>query len=382
MNNSSFMSSSQTCAVSTLTKGNAFDLILVSSRNSHMTSCSEPTFNFGSFGAVSCGSRVVLEVEAVHLDQYITNIVNRKPQESRHYVQFPIDENLKIRLPENHISNVTMREREISPLDQPKHDPKALGLLAALLESGCNRGRYLLLSEADTITAIATVNVHLWSVDDRIAVVDIDGTITKSNVRGVVDTVLTQTYLYCHDGVCELLSTIPNVRVVYLTCRPISLSDKTRDFLSRLRQADHTLPHGALIGFTGSLTQMIFMELIYKSANDFKREALRRHVVEPYKEVGVDVSFTAAFGNTLTDMAAYHATGMDLDSIYLIDKQSSIFCLDGKTCEADALADRHEFYLLARGTKFQGYRDRRLLTHISEKLQVASTSSSACSMQR
>jgi hypothetical protein len=34
---------------------------------------------------------------------------------------------------------------------------------------------------------LAPVNIFLWSSTDRIMVVDVDGTITRSNIRGVVD---------------------------------------------------------------------------------------------------------------------------------------------------------------------------------------------------
>ena len=344
--------------------GNAFDLILVQSSTSGLTACNEPTFSFGS-GGVTTGQRVVLEVESS------TNNSTPNSQalqlHDRRVVRFHLDEGLNFHLPpvDSGAIKITMSERN---QQESRHDQTALQALANILQSGCNSGRYLLLDESDAVVAAAMVNIRLWSDQDRIAVVDIDGTITKSNIRGVFDTVLTQNYIYCHDGVCELLSRLPkDFRVVYLTARPISLSDKTRDFLSSLRQADHGLPEGALIGFTGSLAQMIFMELVYKSANVFKKEALQRHIVSPFNALGSAVRFGAAFGNTLMDMEAYHTAGINLHSMYLIDKKSIIYCLDGKQLRPDVL-DRQEFYLSARGTSFSGYRDHRLLSRILERI--------------
>jgi hypothetical protein len=362
--------SSSICFIPTITAGYAYDLILVRSSKTLMTACGEPTFSFRSFGSLysnfPSAFRVVLEVELNKVHPLA------QQRQGKPIFQFEIDKNLIIRLPEDGATNVTMQERG----DQEEaviYDSSALNALADMLESGCNRCRYLLLNEADIVVACTFVNVHLWNDHDRIAIVDIDGTITKSNMRGVFDTILTQTFSHCHDGVCELLSQLPpGVRVVYLTARPMSLSDKTRNFLSSLRQANHSLPQGALIGFTGSLTQMLFMELIHKSANEFKKEAIQRHVVRPFQTLGVTVTFSAAFGNTLMDMEAYHAAGMDLHSIYLVDKQSRIFCLDGKNLGGTkVVVDRHEFYLLSRGSNFYGYKDQKLLTHISERIKAA-----------
>ncbi|GKY92366.1 hypothetical protein MPSEU_000207500 [Mayamaea pseudoterrestris] len=355
----------------TLASGTAFDLILVRSSTTGQTACSEPTFCFKPFGgtasSLASNFKVLLEVEI--LNETIHPLARYRNR--RRVVEFPLDRNMRIRLPSDHgtTANATMSERGNE--DDEGTDDSALNTLADILKCSCSRGRYTLLNNFGIIIAAACMNIHLWSEQDRIAVVDIDGTITKSNVRGVYDTILTRTYLHCHDGVCELLSTLPDsVRVVYLTARPMSLSDKTRAFLSSVRQANHGLPMGALIGFTGSLMRMMLMELLYKSANEFKLEALQRYVVGPFQALGATVRFSAAFGNTTMDMEAYHAAGMDLHSIYLIDSQSRIFCLDGKDHNTKVVVDRNEFYLLARGSSFHGYRDRRLLSHISERINI------------
>jgi phosphatidate phosphatase PAH1 len=50
---------------------------------------------------------------------------------------------------------------------------------------------------------------------------DIDGTITKSNARGVIDTIFTENYQYCHEGICNLLSNLaeqPNTQIMYVSC--------------------------------------------------------------------------------------------------------------------------------------------------------------------
>jgi phosphatidate phosphatase LPIN len=354
--------------------GNAFDLILVRCSQTGNTTCSEPTFSFASSTwnasntSVPPGFRVVLEIEPSNNNSSYTTPSSQGTRFQS--VQFSVGEDLNIRLPDNHDDhNSTVTKMTIHERDGQRKDTKALNMLADFLQYGRNHGRYLLLDETDEVVAVADVHVNLWSDQDRLAVVDIDGTITKSNVRGVVDTVLTNSYKYCHDGVCGLLSQMEGVRVIYLTCRPMSLANHTRKFLSSVRQTEHALPEGAFIGFAGSMTQMLFMELVYKTAHKFKTAALERHVMRPFHDLGVKAVFCAAFGNTLMDMEAYHDAGMELNRVYLVDKKSRIYCLDrNHQHEHKMTPNRSDYYLLAKGTAFDGYKDQKLLLHLLEKL--------------
>lgn len=141
----------------------------------------------------------------------------------------------------------------------------------------------------DSITA----HIYLWNVRDHVVVIDIDGTVTKSNVRGVISTIVTENYGHVHDGVCAFFSNLANhtefeknadkrddvsstntqsmsiapgdldttptstsknkdnnqiekeeqkeplgkVRVLYLSSRPIRLMYSTRKFVSQLCQS-------------------------------------------------------------------------------------------------------------------------------------------------
>lgn len=119
----------------------------------------------------------------------------------------------------------------------------------------------------------AVACIYLWNVNDQVIVVDIDGTVTKSDVRGVISTIVTERYDHVHNGVCQFFSKlvlhsaekqsddtiinkesqiietileereledIPksgNIRVLYLSSRPIHLMDSTRKFISQLSQS-------------------------------------------------------------------------------------------------------------------------------------------------
>jgi hypothetical protein len=179
-----------------------------------------------------------------------------------------------------------------------------------------------------------------------------------------------------------------HIRLLYLTSRPIGIANTTRKFLSQLRQRDtHQLPQGPLIGHTGTLPQVLMMELVYKSIHEFKAAALHQHVVQPFALLGVHPKhiFVAGFGNTLMDMQAYHMAGMDLGQIYLIDKQSNIYCLDKQASKTVVDKDTddddssnggnikqghpkpRDEYLHMRGTHFTGYLDDRLLNHVLDR---------------
>ncbi len=130
--------------------------------------------------------------------------------------------------------------------------------------------------------------IYLWNVNDAVVVVDIDGTVTKSDVRGVISTILTENYDHVHSGVCHFFTNIVNysyndgikgshndinsdtdpdtsliseslqrnnnndditggevimnepigdVRIIYLSSRPIQFLNSTRKFISKLSQS-------------------------------------------------------------------------------------------------------------------------------------------------
>jgi phosphatidate phosphatase PAH1 len=120
---------------------------------------------------------------------------------------------------------------------------------------------------------------YLWSVHDNIIIVDIDGTVTKSDVGGMISSIITESYRHVHRGVCafftnlvnhnnydgtcddkinvnkkgkeiniaennnddqkitkQQIEVLGNIRVLYLSSRPIRLLRSTRKFLSQLYQ--------------------------------------------------------------------------------------------------------------------------------------------------
>lgn len=274
---------------------------------------------------------------------------------------------------------------KIMGLNETLEDQDIASKLAPYLKPGRNPVRYLLLDDKKVL-GMAHANIFLWSHKDSIIVSDIDGTITKSNTRGVIDTILTENYRYCHQGICELLSHLaeqPRTQVLYVTSRPIALASRTRKFLANLRQGSAQLPEGPMLGFDGNLPQLLMMELISMNTHHFKAEMLWKQVVQPFQQVsnGSSPIFLAGLGNTIMDVQAYHMVGIDLGKIYLIDKKSQISGFDKnlnqswKKLTSTSSEDRfipstirapmsRGWYKSRMGSTFQGYSDPNLLSHV------------------
>jgi phosphatidate phosphatase LPIN len=176
-----------------------------------------------------------------------------------------------------------------------------------VLKSGRNLIRYTLVSEKGVAIASAEANIYLWSALDSVIVSDIDGTVTKDNVGGVIDTVVQEKYEHIHNGICKFFQQLAmispmedmgdlnetdnkkgQVRFMYLTSRPISYVNTTRKLLVSVSQTCevneelHTLPPGPMMCNTIPLTSVLYSELIAKNTHMFKSDVLARQVVLPF----------------------------------------------------------------------------------------------------
>jgi len=257
-------------------------------------------------------------------------------------------------------------------------------------ESAMDGGVHLV---GGVVIAVAPALLHLWSAADSVIVSDIDGTVTKSDVRGVLDTVVTERFEHVHGGVCDLYQKLsrvditngdstgssgndaiyePNtdkgqVRFLYLSSRPLSLVNSTRRFLRCLVQGVNAagdkihrrmLPPGPLFCHPGTLSTVLLTELWYSNTHQFKSDVLTRQVVLPFAAAGRDCFaakeddadeneedakfcspsrgrrrqrklFLAGFGNKAMDAAAYEMAGIEKKNIYIINKESNLVCMDG-----------------------------------------------------
>jgi len=263
----------------------------------------------------------------------------------------------------------------------PKPNTLQTLLQTSILTPGKNEISYILHSTS-TIIAHAHAHLYNWSSSDTIICSDVDGTITKSDVSGAWNTVLWNkfTSASAHGGVCQLYSQLERylgkervvdlhlkeikaewnnnsdshdddendtnkgkLRFVYLSSRPIALIEKTKSYITSLAQNDHALPHGPILHHSGSLSQVLYTELWRKDIYEFKADILRKYVVLPFLRAGKPMNekiFVAGFGNKHTDAIAYEMAGMKRQDIYIINKESTVSCLDN---HVDDEEEHHEY---------------------------------------
>lgn len=161
-------------------------------------------------------------------------------------------------------SNTVQSDQSFSAVaPTPLHDEATLQrIIEPFSEGGPYNAHYILISTTDDeIIGIAPFDIYVWHSDCKVAVVDVDGTITTSTLTGFWNTAVLHDYSskHCHGGVCRFLSHLvdtascSNLRVLYLTNRPITYVEATRNLLANLLQDGHPLPRGPLIGFMGDL---------------------------------------------------------------------------------------------------------------------------------
>jgi hypothetical protein len=283
------------------------------------------------------------------------------------------------RLSSRNGSSTTANSTRIEKEEPASESEDPTSSLLPFLQPGRNPIRYLLLDDT-RVVAVASANLYLWKHTDSVIVSDIDGTITKSNVRGLIDTVVTDSYKHCHVGICTFLSRLASqqiypgstTRIVYVTSRLLGLANQTRNFLNDLRQGDARLPEGPLLGFGGSFSQFVVMEIMSKSTHHFKSEMLWRQVVQPFQRGretsrnGMDSQsctnttvktnvLVAGFGNSWTDVKAYHMVGIKLSRIFKVNEHSQIVAFDRQPEVGDNEEDDdNEFAKLKATTKVPG----------------------------
>ncbi|KAL0487168.1 phosphatidate phosphatase, partial [Acrasis kona] len=164
--------------------------------------------------------------------------------------------------------------------------------------------------------------IFLWNYKDRIALCDIDGTVTKSDTMGLVFTAVGY-YKYVHPGICSLLSTIEKrgYHVLYLTARSISQGHKTRQFIESIRQQNYDMPHGPILTSYNNLYHAAVREYILYRSETFKIQALKGIQSLFPEDV---VPFVLGLGNKPTDHESYVAIGIKVDNIFIIDPAGQV----------------------------------------------------------
>jgi len=168
------------------------------------------------------------------------------------------------------------------------------------------------------------VDCKIYLVDDtkKIVITDIDGTITKSNVPGLILPVLGLSD-WKHNGVVNLYNRITDqgYLMLYLTNRAIGQSSMTRSYLDSLLENGETLPQGPLLLQVDSALAALQREVFSGGHPEMNKIAALSRI----RGLFSSNPFRAGFGNKPWDTITYKALGIPEDKIYKVDEDSNLF---------------------------------------------------------
>jgi len=187
------------------------------------------------------------------------------------------------------------------------------------LRMGANPIVYRVTTATGTLVTTSAV-VHLLNNTARIVVSDIDGTVTKSNIRGMILPVLGLSD-WKHKGVVELYQKIAEqgYTILYLSNRAIGQSDMTREYIYSLKERPYTMPRGPVLLQVESLLGAFKTEVIKGQPEVNKIAALSR-----VKGLFPGNPFYSGFGNKAWDILAYKALNMNPDLIFNVEEDSRL----------------------------------------------------------
>ncbi|KAG0587472.1 hypothetical protein KC19_2G166800 [Ceratodon purpureus] len=168
-----------------------------------------------------------------------------------------------------------------------------------------------------------TARIFVWNWNARIVVSDVDGTITRSDKRGIVMSALKLDW--AHEGVAPLFSEIAEngYKMLYLSGRPRSRAESTRKYLKELKQRHKneltSLPEGPVIVSPDRLVHSFWREV-----NGTEDVAFKIPYLEEIRGLfpqgdGTENPLFAGFGNRKADMKTYKKLGIPCYSRYSIN---------------------------------------------------------------
>lgn len=163
-------------------------------------------------------------------------------------------------------------------------------------------------------------NIYLWESDSKIVVSDIDGTITKSDIRGHLYGLMGRDWT--HNGVAALFSKIVKngYKIIYLTARPLGQYSQTKSYLKSITQDSVKLPEGPVILNPDGVFGAIYREIIIKKPEEFKIQCLKT-IADLFP---TNQPFFAGFGNRITDVFTYKALNIPNNRIYTINTEGQL----------------------------------------------------------
>jgi len=185
------------------------------------------------------------------------------------------------------------------------------------LRMGSNPIEYRVTTSSGSMVTTSAI-IHLMNITAKLVVSDIDGTVTRSNLRGMLLPALGLSD-WKHSGVVELYRKIADqgYHIVYLTNRAIGQSDMTREYIYSLAESPYRMPRGPVLLQVESLLGAFETEVIKGQPEVNKIAALSR-----VKGLFPGNPFISGFGNKAWDILAYKALNINPDMIFNVGEDS------------------------------------------------------------
>lgn len=246
------------------------------------------------------------------IDKYILEQSNLKIEDDKNKDYYYLDTNF-IKLNKNKRCSLFPTEQQIKMMN---------------LKQGKNEICFAIETYLGGVQVLRA-NVFFWPHTTKMILWDIDGTVTKSDLLGVI---LPRIGIdWYHDGVIDLINKLNKngYKIVYLTARAIFQSDATHEFLSNLKEKGQYLPYGPIIMDPDGVFSSFKKGIIQKQQYLIKILSLME-IKNLFGNEDNEQLFFAGFGNKETDAIAYRFIGIPLKKIFIINPFSNVSQLGEK----------------------------------------------------
>ncbi|KAI9665337.1 MAG: hypothetical protein M1831_001774 [Alyxoria varia] len=164
-------------------------------------------------------------------------------------------------------------------------------------------------------------HMHLWRHDVPIVVSDVDGTITRSDIKGHAFYMIGRDWT--HLGVAKLYSDISanGYNILYLTSRSVGQADSTRNYITGIYQDGYKMPKGAVIMSPDRTMAALRREVYLRKPEIFKMACLR-DIMQLFQMR--NTPFYAGFGNRFTDALSYRSVNIPSTRIFTINSNAEV----------------------------------------------------------
>ena len=210
------------------------------------------------------------------------------------------------------ISDTQLNESEFFKLENNQLTTEQL--LGLHLNQGVNIAHYV-LRENPAVNVCG--KIYFWNHNSKIVVTDIDGTLTKSDLLGILLFYFGRDWTRGGSVYFFNLLHQRGYKIIYLSARSFPQIEDTRAYLGKIQQGDKVLPDGPLLLNPSGLWESLMSE-IKKKSKHFKENMLK-NVLHLFPQ---DYNpFHAGIGNREGDATAYDRVGIPNNYTFIINKK-------------------------------------------------------------